>query len=37
VFVSQLRRIIEREPDHPERIQTVAGVGYRFLPGCDES
>ena len=35
VFISQLRRLIEREPEHPERIQTAAGVGYRFIPGCE--
>jgi two-component system KDP operon response regulator KdpE len=35
VFISQLRRLIEREPDHPERIQTAAGVGYRFIPACE--
>jgi two-component system KDP operon response regulator KdpE len=35
VFISQLRRLIERRPDHPERIQTAAGVGYRFIPACD--
>ena len=33
VFISQLRRAIEPDPGHPERIQTAAGVGYRFLPG----
>jgi two-component system, OmpR family, KDP operon response regulator KdpE len=37
VFISQLRRSIEREPEHPERIQTAAGVGYRFIPGCDDA
>ena len=33
VFISALRRLIEPDPGHPERIETVAGVGYRFLPG----
>jgi two-component system, OmpR family, KDP operon response regulator KdpE len=33
VFISALRRLIEPDPGRPERIQTVAGVGYRFLPG----
>jgi two-component system sensor histidine kinase KdpD len=27
-------RLIEPDPGHPERIETVAGVGYRFLPGA---
>jgi two-component system KDP operon response regulator KdpE len=35
VFISSLRRVIEPDPGHPERIETVAGVGYRFLPGGD--
>ena len=29
--VSTLRRKIERDPRHPERIQTVRGRGYRFV------
>jgi two-component system KDP operon response regulator KdpE len=33
VFISALRRLIEPDPGHPERIQTAPGVGYRFLPG----
>ena len=33
VFISALRRLIEPDPGHPQRIETVAGVGYRFLPG----
>jgi two-component system, OmpR family, KDP operon response regulator KdpE len=33
VFISALRRLIEPDPGHPERIRTVAGIGYRFLPG----
>jgi hypothetical protein len=28
-----LRRLVEPDPGHPERIETVAGVGYRFIPG----
>jgi len=31
VFVSQLRRKIEREPGRPEIIATDPGVGYRWL------
>jgi hypothetical protein len=30
--VSTLRRKIERDPRHPERIKTVRGSGYRFVP-----
>ena len=30
VYVSQLRRKIERDPAHPELLETVRGVGYRF-------
>lgn len=30
VHVRRLRAKIEREPDHPQLIQTVWGVGYRF-------
>ena len=33
VFISALRRLVEPDPGHPERIETVAGVGYRFIPG----
>ena len=37
VYVRQLRRKIERDPDQPELIQTVRGVGYRFAePGDAE-
>ena len=28
--ISNLRRKIERDPDHPERIVTVRGVGYKL-------
>ena len=30
VHISNLRRKIERYPDHPQRIVTVRGVGYRL-------
>jgi two-component system KDP operon response regulator KdpE len=30
VFVSQLRRKIEPEPQHPRVIRTEPGVGYRW-------
>jgi two-component system, OmpR family, KDP operon response regulator KdpE len=30
VYIAQLRRKIEPDPDHPRFIQTIPGVGYRF-------
>lgn len=30
--ISKLRRKIEADPPRPRRIQTVRGVGYRFVP-----
>jgi two-component system, OmpR family, response regulator RegX3 len=30
--VSTLRRKIERDPSHPERIVTVSGFGYKLVP-----
>jgi DNA-binding response OmpR family regulator len=32
VHVRRLREKIEEDPAHPERLQTVWGVGYRFVP-----
>lgn len=32
VFVRQLRRKVEADPDEPRLIETVRGVGYRFNP-----
>jgi DNA-binding response OmpR family regulator len=32
VHVRWLREKIEEDPDHPQHIITVRGVGYRFLP-----
>jgi two-component system response regulator RegX3 len=32
VHVSNLRRKIERDPGHPERIVTVREVGYKLMP-----
>lgn len=29
-FVARLRTKIERDPEHPEHLETVRGVGYRF-------
>jgi DNA-binding response OmpR family regulator len=30
-FVVRLRRYIEEDPAHPKHLQTVRGVGYRFV------
>ncbi len=35
VYVSRLRDKIEPDPDHPERLCTVRGVGYRFSTRAD--
>jgi DNA-binding response OmpR family regulator len=32
-FIVRLRRYIEDEPSEPVYLQTVRGIGYRFLPG----
>ncbi len=32
-FIVRLRRYIEDQPSDPVYLQTVRGVGYRFLPG----
>ena len=32
VFINQLRRKLESDPQHPERILTEPWVGYRFVP-----
>jgi DNA-binding response OmpR family regulator len=34
-FIVRLRRYIEDEPSQPRYLQTVRGVGYRFLTGGD--
>lgn len=31
VFIAQLRKKLERDPNHPEHFITESGVGYRFL------
>jgi DNA-binding response OmpR family regulator len=33
--VTRLRRKIELDPDHPDIIRTVRGVGYMFVPTRD--
>ena len=35
-FVVRLRRYIEDDPSSPRHLQTVRGVGYRFIPQPDE-
>ena len=32
MHVSNLRKKIERDPDNPERVVTVRGVGYKLVP-----
>ena len=32
VHIRRLRHKIERDPAHPQRLETVWGVGYRFAP-----
>ena len=36
-FIVRLRRYIEEDPASPKHLQTVRGVGYRFLPNPDLS
>lgn len=31
VFIAQLRKKLEKDPNHPEHFVTESGVGYRFL------
>ncbi|HEX3105186.1 MAG TPA: response regulator transcription factor [Terriglobales bacterium] len=31
-FVGHLRRKIEEDPDYPAYLQTVRGIGYKFVP-----
>jgi two-component system KDP operon response regulator KdpE len=35
VFVAQLRRKIETNPEHPRYILTKPGIGYRFCGGLN--
>jgi DNA-binding response OmpR family regulator len=32
VHIRRLRSKVERDPARPDHIQTVWGVGYRFVP-----
>jgi DNA-binding response OmpR family regulator len=34
-FIVRLRRYIEEDPASPRHLQTVRGVGYRFMPNPD--
>jgi len=36
-FIARLRRYLEAEPAHPKHLQTVRGVGYRFIAEPDQS
>ena len=36
-FIVRLRRYIEADPSHPMHLQTVRGVGYRFVAAPDRS
>jgi len=31
VYMRQLRKKLEKEPDNPQHILTEPGIGYRFL------
>jgi DNA-binding response OmpR family regulator len=35
-FIVRLRRYLEDDPAHPVHLQTVRGVGYRFIPELPE-
>jgi DNA-binding response OmpR family regulator len=35
-FIVRLRRYIEDDPSSPKHLQTVRGVGYRFLPNPEQ-
>ena len=35
-FIVRLRRYIEDEPTNPKHLQTIRGVGYRFVANPDE-
>jgi DNA-binding response OmpR family regulator len=34
-FIVRLRKLLEQEPNNPKILQTVRGVGYRFVKGED--
>jgi len=33
VYIGQLRKKLEQNPDEPQMILTEPGIGYRFKPG----
>jgi DNA-binding response OmpR family regulator len=35
-FIVRLRRYLEDDPAHPIHLQTVRGIGYRFVPDTKE-
>jgi DNA-binding response OmpR family regulator len=35
-FIVRLRRYLEDDPAHPVHLQTVRGIGYRFVPEIEE-
>ncbi|MEE2963459.1 MAG: response regulator transcription factor [Acidobacteriota bacterium] len=35
-FIARLRRYLEAEPSHPKHLQTIRGVGYRFVAEPDQ-
>ena len=36
-FIVRLRRYLEDEPEKPKILQTVRGIGYRFVKNDDET
>ncbi len=36
-FIARLRRLIEDDPTKPRHVQTVRGVGYRFVPEPEDT
>jgi DNA-binding response OmpR family regulator len=35
-FIARLRKYVEVEPSRPRHVQTVRGVGYRFVAAPDD-
>jgi DNA-binding response OmpR family regulator len=36
-FIARLRKYLEQEPSEPRHLQTVRGIGYRFVPEPDST
>jgi DNA-binding response OmpR family regulator len=36
-FIVRLRRYLEDDPAHPVHLQTIRGIGYRFVPDAEEN